>query len=79
MSARLTLHALLCSGREEDCKFLDTAYEAAKREILREAAEKIRTELPETVKESLGGGIWTITTVPTAKQAADLIDPDKEN
>jgi hypothetical protein len=41
-----------------------------------ELAEKIRTELPETVKEALAGGVWTITTVPTAEQAADLIDPE---
>lgn len=50
--------------------------DAYRAEVLREAAEKIRAELPEVVKERLGGGIWTITTVPTAKQAADLIDPD---
>jgi hypothetical protein len=40
-----------------------------------ELAEKIRVELPERVKERVGDGIWEIRTIPTAKQAADLIDP----
>ncbi len=44
--------------------------------IAHELAEEIRAELPETVKEKLGGGIWEIRTIPTARQAADLIDPE---
>lgn len=52
------------------------AEERGRRETLRRAAEKIRRELPETVKERLGGGVFEIRTVPTARQAADLIDPD---
>lgn len=55
---------------------VDAVLDAYRDEVLREAAEKIRTKLPETVKERLGGGVWTITTIPTAKQAADLIDPE---
>jgi hypothetical protein len=42
--------------------------------IAHELAEKIRKELPEVTKESVG--FWTITSVPTARQAADLIDPE---
>ena len=44
-----------------------------------ELAEKIRAELAEKVSERLAGGIWEIRTVPTAQQAADLIDPEVSN
>ena len=42
-----------------------------------ELAEKIRRELPESV-EYLDDGFAEIHTVPSARQAADLIDPMKE-
>lgn len=41
-----------------------------------ELAEKIRAELPERVEHL---GPFTLTTVPTASQAADLIDPEVGN
>ena len=83
MSARLTLHALLCSGREQDCKFLDTAYEAVKREVLREAAEKIRASTQDARKVERDRFKFTDfesqLQYEAAMAAADLIDPDKEN
>lgn len=80
MSARLLLHALLCSGRQEDCELLDKAHEAIKREVLREAAEKIRGH-----KGVLDGEVWRDYAAYVTgwgdgcNGAADLIDPDKES
>lgn len=78
MDALERLTAYLCSNPGNE--HMDEQYAVFAARLLRqhahELAEKIRSELPETVKERLGGGIWTITTVPTAKQAADLIDPE---
>lgn len=74
MSARLFLHALLCSGRPEDCELLDKAHEAVRREVLREAAEKIRASAP------CYGGLHHYDDGECHRtfDAADLIDPDKE-
>ncbi len=72
MSARLLLHALLCSGRQGDCELLDKAHEAVEREVLRGAAEKIRAAVPPTAITP--GGPYTSGQI----FAADLIDPDKE-
>ena len=55
--------------------FADSVENRIRAEVLREAAERIRTELPDRVK-SLGGFWAELRTVHTAQQAADLIDPE---
>lgn len=63
-------------GSDEWLEKCDAALREVQQETLRRAASKIRRELPETVKERLAGGVFEIRTVPTARQAADLIDPE---
>jgi len=74
MNARCTCGETACESELCDCDKtpcpVDHAFEA---EVLREAAERIRRELPNTPCTD------DYEFVRTAAEAADLIDPDKEN
>ena len=81
MSARDKIMDLVFKGvtrgaYEGLCDEVRAAMDEYRTEIQREAAARIREELPERVKKLTGN--WAeIRTVSTAQHAADLIDPDK--
>jgi hypothetical protein len=74
VSARDWLYARL-TGALIDPSRVDAGIDVYRDEILREAAERIRTELADKVSEPRAGEVWTITTSYLAAHAADLIDP----